>query len=101
MLSDYGLDINFRSDFVPGWPEALDSVLHIAVRRGFLDVVRLLLERGAMLDMQDHDGNTALDLARAVRKHDIVALMNEWTVCHGMSFRLTNDGMSDKEPFNT
>lgn len=43
--------------------------LHLAADRGHLDIVRLLLSRGADVNLKDQDGDTALEIA-TVAKHD-------------------------------
>ncbi|KAG8741606.1 hypothetical protein FRC12_015613 [Ceratobasidium sp. 428] len=51
--------------------------LHLAADRGHLNVVRLLLSRGADTSLKDQDGDTALEIA-TVAKHDpIVQILRE------------------------
>ena len=45
-----------------GEPDDLASPLQVAVRRGFSDMVQLLLEHGAEITVQDSDGDTLLHL---------------------------------------
>ncbi|KAG9098147.1 hypothetical protein FS749_004550 [Ceratobasidium sp. UAMH 11750] len=55
--------------------------LHLAADRGHLNVVRLLLSRGADASLKDQDGDIALEIA-TVAKHDpIMQLLRE----HGIS----------------
>jgi ankyrin repeat protein len=48
------------------------SALHAAARRGSLDLVEMLVRKGALVDPRDADGRTPLDLAES-QGHDRVA----------------------------
>ncbi|KAF8610656.1 ankyrin [Ceratobasidium sp. AG-I] len=48
--------------------------LHLAADRGHLDVIRLLLSRGADTTLKDQDGDTGLEIA-AVAKHEAIVQM--------------------------
>lgn len=54
MLIGNGADVNAK-DTVQCW-----TPLHFAVREGHFDIVKLLLESGAVIDAQDAFGNTPL-----------------------------------------
>lgn len=47
-------------------------MLHVASKSGHLSMVKLLLENGANVNIQDESGNTALHYASANGKKDIV-----------------------------
>ncbi|GAA5912185.1 uncharacterized protein JCM6883_000590 [Sporobolomyces salmoneus] len=51
------------------------SALHLATDRGNLEVVKILIARGADKDAKDEDGNTPLDLARLAEHDSIVTLL--------------------------
>lgn len=52
------------------------TALMAAVSGGHLDVVKLLIERGAKQNLKDANGHTALDRARQVRAQEIVAFLS-------------------------
>jgi ankyrin repeat protein len=52
--------------------------LHEAAIRGFVNVVKLLLEYGADPTVKDKDGRTPLDLARAKGRRKVVSVIEEW-----------------------
>jgi len=58
VLLDYGADVN-----APPVPSSRDTALTIASEKGFLQLVDLLLERGAQVDVTNKKGNSALWLA--------------------------------------
>ena len=40
-----------------------DTPLHLAVKHGFLSIVKLLLEYGASISVKNHNGEKPIDLA--------------------------------------
>jgi ankyrin repeat protein len=54
-----------------------DTSLHLAVAKGRLDIVTLLLTRNADPTLVNAAGATPLDLARATNKQDIVSVLAE------------------------
>jgi ankyrin repeat protein len=56
--------------------EAGQSALHGAARMALDDVVQLLVERGAVLDLADKKGDTPTELARRAAAQSTVELMN-------------------------
>jgi ankyrin repeat protein len=46
-----------------------------AAARGYLDVVKLLLEKGADSSLKNNDDETALDLARKQNQQAVVQLL--------------------------
>ncbi len=48
-----------------------ETPLHVAVDRGYLDIVKLLLERGADPNLQSNEGNTPLHLSVISSSADI------------------------------
>jgi hypothetical protein len=49
--------------------------LHDAVQGNHLDVVKVLLEHGARMDIKGHDGKTPVDIARANGDAKILSLL--------------------------
>lgn len=49
-----------------------ESLLHVAAKNGHLSMLKLLLERGANINIQDESGNTALHYAASNGKKDVV-----------------------------
>ena len=61
-----GVDVNSKDD--DGY-----SALHAAAENGYLDVVKLLVEKGA--DIHFKSEYTALELAKMAQQHEIVAYL--------------------------
>lgn len=59
------------SDFGPG----LRTALHVAAAAGKVDLVALLLERGADRDVEDTKGRTALQVAKRAGHEQVVSLL--------------------------
>jgi len=53
------------------------ALLRTAARRGHLEVVRLLLGKGARPELVDREGRSAVDHARSGGHHEIAALLRE------------------------
>ncbi|KAJ7289302.1 hypothetical protein C8J57DRAFT_1706176 [Mycena rebaudengoi] len=70
VLLDYGAGI----DLCYGPPSCVETVPHHACEKGCLEVVQLLLERGADKDILGHSG-TALGFAVMGRKVDVFRLL--------------------------
>lgn len=71
LLLDAGADVNLAGGWVP---------LGAAVLKNDLDLVRLLVRRGAHVNAKDRNHRTALQLAENVTKN---AQMSEWLRRHG------------------
>jgi len=65
---DFGVPIDGRG------PRG-ETALHVACRARHLQVIALLLERGADPLAIDDEGRTALDIARAANNEDAVSLL--------------------------
>lgn len=53
------------------------NAIHEAAGKGFVEIVRLLSERGADVAAKDHEGKTAFEIARERGNADIVHLLEE------------------------
>lgn len=69
-LLDSGIDVNFRD---------IDNrtALHVAACQGFVDVVGLLIERGADVDPKDRWGSTPLADAIHYKHHDMIKFLEK------------------------
>ncbi|KAI9198512.1 hypothetical protein LWI28_017216 [Acer negundo] len=69
-LLDSGVDINFRD---------IDdrTAIHVAACQGFVDVVGLLIERGADIDPKDRWGSTPLADAIHYKHHDMIKFLEK------------------------
>jgi len=54
-----------------------ESLLHVAAKSGHVSMVKMLLDKGANINIQDESGNTALHYAAANGKKDMVKLLLE------------------------
>jgi RNA polymerase sigma factor (sigma-70 family) len=79
MLIESGADVTRRRGG-KGWPRAGWSPLHYAAAYGFLEIVALLLERGASMDARDDSGASPLDVAREAGQEEAAGLLlgKEW-----------------------
>lgn len=59
------------------YEEVVGSALHRAAYRGHEDIARVLLEKGANVELKDMMGRTALDLAHAGKHEKLEALLSE------------------------
>src|SRR4030095_2653413 len=75
-LLDNGASVDARTVAERGYPGA-ETPLYLAVERRQLDAVRLLLSRDADPNLKSSDGTSALDVAAAEGRLDMVALLVE------------------------
>src|SRR5690349_6012159 len=75
-LLDNGASIDSRTVAQQGYPGA-ETPLYLSVEMRQLEVVRLLLSRGADPNLESSDATSALDVAAADGRLDIVALLVE------------------------
>lgn len=73
MLLDHGADVNDPGE-VPGRPLPFLAV-HCAVQQQHMDVLRILVERGADLEMKDSAGKTPLMIAEEVGSKDAMEIL--------------------------
>jgi truncated hemoglobin YjbI len=66
-----GADVNARGGVTRA------SALHMAARRGNLEIARTLLDCGASADLQDRKGDTPLDRALKCRRNRVAELLME------------------------
>ena len=74
MLIERGADVDTKRGG-KGWPRAGWSPLHYAAAYGFVDIVALLLERGASSDARDDTGSSPLDAAREAGQEEAAGLL--------------------------
>jgi ankyrin repeat protein len=79
LLLDAGLDMNYISSESP--PESLgrenlrETALHLAAWDAQIKMAKLLLERGARIDIPDSKGSTALEKATTSKQFEVEKLM--------------------------
>lgn len=79
-LLSKGADINemgIEQPTDPRYKEDVGTALHRAVVGGHTEVVTILLEEGADIEVRDLMGKTALDLAREQNNANIAKLLEE------------------------
>lgn len=59
------------------------TALHLAADRGYLEIVKLLVNRGANIGVKDPDGLTAISLAEAGDRQDIIAFLEDFLADKG------------------
>lgn len=69
-----GADVDYRSDVLSNAP-----LLCVHAHLGHSDAVALLLDHGAQVDAQSHDGMTALGFAAAAGHQDIITMLCQHT----------------------
>jgi len=74
ILIEHGADVTTRRGGL-GFSRAGWSPLHYAAAYGFLDIVALLLERGASVDVLDDSGATPLEVAREAGQEEAAGLL--------------------------
>ena len=74
-----------KTETPPQTPEPRALPLHVAVRHGLSEMVRLLLEHGAPVNRRDAESNTAMDVAVSCRQAECRRLLSE---AGGWRFRL-------------
>jgi uncharacterized protein len=55
-----------------------NTALHFAADRGYIEIVKLLLSRGALLNLVDTEGNTPLMLATLCEHNDVINILKNW-----------------------
>ena len=51
------------------------TALHYAAAKGFLKIVKLLVEKNASIDIVDSEGRNAYDLALSKGRHEVAAYL--------------------------
>lgn len=69
LLLDHGAEVNKTSTSTGG------TALHVAVGQQHIRVVKLLVERGISVDVKNHDGKTARDIALEIGNNEIVQFL--------------------------
>ncbi|KAG6535366.1 hypothetical protein ZIOFF_000332 [Zingiber officinale] len=68
IISHYGANVNFRNS-------TGSTALHMAAAMGSVDVVDCLIDLGAMVDAEDVEGNTPLEVALRFKKDEVIKLL--------------------------
>ena len=71
LLITAGADTTTTNKF--GWTPFLESV-----RGGYDAIVVQFMERGSSKDERSPDGETALELARRIRRDEVVSVLESW-----------------------
>jgi ankyrin repeat protein len=71
--SKYGLDINIRS-----WNGQGDTILHGAIIKGYSDIVILLLNNGADINLLSYDKQSCLQLTDTFKQVKIRKILEQW-----------------------
>ena len=71
VLIENGADVNLIYAN-GGW-----TPLFMAIKENHLDTVRLLLQKGAKIDVKSQAGQTPLDLARELKREEVVKILSE------------------------
>ena len=78
LLLQYGADVNHAHS------ELNQSALHICASGGYIELARILLDRGARVDLSDRDGKTPLFMAVAKGEADVVKLLLQYGASRGV-----------------
>jgi hypothetical protein len=70
-LIEKGADVNFQNEV---WD--FSTPLHLAVAKNSLNVIKLLLNRGADRNLRNSDDKTAADIAHEIKKQEILVLLS-------------------------
>lgn len=74
LLITHGADLNLRRGGT-GWPRSGWTGLHYAAGYGLLDLIELMLARGAALDSRDDEGRTPLEVAMEEKQTEAVEML--------------------------
>lgn len=76
LLIDHGADLNLKRGG-SGWPRAGWTALHYAAGFGYIELIELMIARGADLNVLDDEGRTALKVAIEEKQDEAAALLRE------------------------
>lgn len=54
-----------------------DTALHIATKRGNIEIVKMLLDHGAKIDLKNVNDKTVLDIAKENNRDEICMLLGD------------------------
>lgn len=81
LLLATGMDVNAMNDNAEDGVEMRSTPLMVAAQRGYLNIVQSLCEKGADVELRNHEGKSALDQAHlAEKQHAVEYLAKE---CNG------------------
>lgn len=98
-LEDLSLLVVERGANVNGMaPRMSGTALHEAARTGLVELVRVLLDRGANAHMRDHEDRTPLDLALQNEHKDVAELLRSCTTSQKEKNMIEEREMRSDEP---
>jgi len=97
---DAGVDVNYRYTLSKNYADGMTPLLY-ASKWGNFDIVKLLVEKGANINIQAVNGDTAISLARKNNNDKIYNYLTE----HGAvefenNIQLQNNSIADNQIFN-
>lgn len=76
LLIEHGADVNLKRGG-SGWPRAGWTALHYAAGCGFVELIGLIVARGADFTVRDEKGRTPLEVAIEEKQDEAAALLRE------------------------
>ena len=89
LLLDHGADVNMAIESGPLCE--VSTPLHLAVKRGDIEVVKVILDAKPRPDATDEHDITAYDLAVVMKKKEIVALLENSGIIHSKRHRRSKE----------
>jgi len=96
-----GVDVNYRYSLTRNDADGMTPLLY-ASKWGNLEIVKLLVEKGAIINIKAVNGDTALSLARKNNNDEISNYLTEHgaTEISNNNLPLQNKGIADNQVFN-
>jgi RNA polymerase sigma factor (sigma-70 family) len=77
LLVDHGADVRIKRGG-KGWPRAGWTALHYAACFGFVELIEILLDRGALIDERDDEDRTPLGVAVEARQSEASEILRRF-----------------------